>query len=257
MSINPYDSPETPGQAPAKAPGQRRFTLVELLIVVAVIGVLVAMLLPAVRTSGEAARRSMCSNNLRHIAIALRSYETDHNALPPAYTVDADGKPLHSWRTLILPYLEQKPLYDKIDLSKPWNDPANKAANETRVSTYQCPSANTPAGHTTYLAVVGPTSCLQPARPRPSAEIKDGRGSLLIVMEMDPKRAVHWMSPMDASEQAVLSFATADPLSHPGGAHGVLADGSIRFFGKDTTAATLQALISIAGKDDAAARSGD
>jgi prepilin-type N-terminal cleavage/methylation domain-containing protein len=234
MSINPYDSPETPGQAPEKAPGRRKFTLVELLIVIAVIGVLVAMLLPNVRMSREAARRSSCSNNLKQIGIALHNYHDDYQSFPPAYTVAADGKPLHSWRTLILPYLEQKPLYDKIDLSKPWDDPANQAAYDSAVSVYQCPSANAPAGQTTYLAVVAPGSCLQPAKPRQMDEIIDGSSSTLIAMEMDLKRAVHWMSPADASEQAVLSFAEAKPLSHPRGAHGLLADGTIRFFGQDT-----------------------
>ena len=72
-----------------------------------------------------------CANNLKQIALALRNYESVYHALPPAYTVDAEGKPLHSWRTLILPYLEQQALYDKIDLSKPWDDPANKEAYET------------------------------------------------------------------------------------------------------------------------------
>ena len=59
------------------------------------------------------------------------NYEQAYNALPPAYTVDANGRPLHSWRTLILPYLEQESLYQTIDLSKPWNDPANARAVET------------------------------------------------------------------------------------------------------------------------------
>jgi hypothetical protein len=83
-------------------------------------------------------------------------------------------------------------------------------------------------------------------------EIIDGSSSTLIAMEMDLKRAVHWMSPADASEQAVLSFAEAKPLSHPGGAHGLLADGTIRFFGQDTKPELLRGMISIAGNDDKA-----
>ena len=70
-------------------------------------------------------------NNLKQIALALLNYEQAHHALPPAYTVDAQGRPLHSWRTLILPYLDQESLYQTIDLSKPWNDPANAKALET------------------------------------------------------------------------------------------------------------------------------
>src|SRR5690349_18772074 len=106
----------------------RRFTLVGFFVVLGVIALLVALLLPANRSAGPAARRSQCVNNLKQIAMALHDYEQAHNALPPAYTVDALGRPLHSWRTLILPYLEQEPLYKTIDLSKPWNDPANAKA---------------------------------------------------------------------------------------------------------------------------------
>ena len=83
-------------------------------------------------------------------------------ALPPAYTVDAKGRPLHSWRTLILPYLEQEPLYQTIDLSKPWNDPANAKALETSLPVFRCPEAVGPQNTTTYLAIVAPNGCFIP-----------------------------------------------------------------------------------------------
>ena len=70
-----------------------------------------------------------------------------YKALPPAYTVDADGRPLHSWRTLILPYLEQEPLYQTIDLSKPWNDPANAKARRNRSSRFSLPRVGRAAEH--------------------------------------------------------------------------------------------------------------
>ena len=249
MSVNPYDSPETVGQAPAK-PKARGFRLIELLVVIAVIGGLIALLLPARRNAGEAARRSQCSNNLKQIALGLQNYHDDHGCFPPAYTVDAEGKPLHSWRTLILPYIEQGSLYEKIDLLKPWDDPANQIAQETRVSAYQCPSTNLRPDQTTYLAVVGPNSCLQPGEPRKLDEITDSTSLTLIVIEVAPDRAVHWMSPKDASEQDVIDFAKVAQLSHPNGTVAAYVDGHTGLLSKNIKPEVLRALISIAGGDD-------
>src|SRR5262249_51846003 len=138
----------------AKPVVRRGFTLLELLVVVAIIGILIALLLPVTRSAGPAARRSQCVYNLKQIGLALYHYEQAHKALPPAYTVDESGRPLHSWRTLILPYLEQESLYQTIDLAKPWNDPANAKALKTIPSVFRCPEMAGPQNTTTYLAIV-------------------------------------------------------------------------------------------------------
>lgn len=256
MSLNPYESPDTASQAPEK--GRRGFRLIELLAILGGIALVVALLLPTQRGTREAGRRSQCTNNLKQIGLALQNYHDKYHSLPPAYTVDAEGKPLHSWRTLILPYLEQGALYDKIDLEKPWDDPANKLAFETIIPTYRCPSAhmseNYIDSHTAYLAVVAPGSCLQPTEPREFSEIIDGSELTLMVVEVDAEHAVHWMSPMDADEQLILSISTAKRLPHPGVFQALLADGSTRFLPANTKASTLRALISIAGHDNEIAR---
>ena len=88
--------------------------LVDIVIkVIKVLGVIVILIAlstfpAAYRTPREAVRCAQCVDNLKQIALALNNYEQEYNALPPAYTVDADGRPLHSWRTLILPYLEEE-----------------------------------------------------------------------------------------------------------------------------------------------------
>ena len=256
MSVNPYDSPETVGQAPPK-PKARGFRLVELLVVIAVIGMLLAFLLPARRGSNVASQRMQCSNHLKQIGVALQNYADVHGTLPPAYTVDADGKPLHSWRTLILPYIEEKALYDTIDLSKPWDDPANQAASQTRISIYQCPSADIRPSHTTYLAIVGAGCCFRPAEGRPMAEIKDDQFQTLMVIEVDAQRAVHWMSPQDADVKLVASFGKVAELSHPGGAQALCANGAVRFLRADSDPAALRALTTVAGGDDEIARKAD
>ena len=81
-------------------------------------------------------------------------------------TTDATGRPLHSWRTLILPYLDQRSLYNAIDLSKPWDDPANADALSKIPSVYRCPSFAGASPLTTYVAVVGPNAYLHPQNSR-------------------------------------------------------------------------------------------
>jgi prepilin-type processing-associated H-X9-DG protein len=252
MSHNPYKSPETLESLKPPAAGRGwGVWLVYLVMMAVALVALLALLLLAVRVSREPARRMQCANNLKQIVVALRSYADEYGCLPPAYTVDPDGKPLHSWRALILPYAGQKLLYDKIDLSQPWDDPANRPAYESNPYFYQCPSAaNLPKGHTTYLAVVAPGGCFQPTKPRTLAEITDDHGLTLMVIEVPSQQAVHWMSPLDASEELVLSAAAADKPAHPLGTQAAFVDGHVDFLSARTKPETLRSLISIAGSDD-------
>ncbi|MFM8413974.1 MAG: DUF1559 domain-containing protein, partial [Planctomycetota bacterium] len=89
------------------------FTLVELLVVIAIIAVLIGLLLPAVQTARESARRTSCMNNLKQIGLAMHSYESAEKCFPPAYTGTTNAE--WSWSTFILPYGEQTPIYDRFD----------------------------------------------------------------------------------------------------------------------------------------------
>ena len=231
----------------------RRFTLVNLIVVLGIIVLLIALLLPAVRTAGPAARRVQCQSNLKNIALAVLSYEQAHKALPPAYTVDANGRPLHSWRTLILPYLEQESLYQSIDLSKPWNDPANAKALETSISIFRCPEAVGPRNTTTYLAIASPNGCLNLNEPRRLAEITDAHASTLMVIEAGEENAVSWMAPVDADESLVMSLGPATKLHHAGGMNASFVDGAVRFLTASVPGTLRRALMSISGNDNKAA----
>jgi prepilin-type processing-associated H-X9-DG protein len=233
---------------PKKKAG-RRFRLIELLTVLAIIAILVALLLPAVGTARPAALRAQCTNNLKQIALALYNYDSTYKALPPAYTVDSEGKPLHSWRTLILPYLDEQPLYASIDLSKSWNDPANAKAYKAAISVFRCPGADCPKNVTTYLAIVGPERCFRPAKPRHLSEITDDHGETLMVIDVDSQHAVHWMGPVDADETVVMAFGPSSKLNHPGRLNAAYVDASVQFLKSGTPAAEHRALISIAGND--------
>ncbi len=249
MSANFENDPEF-SDAIAKPRLGRKFTFVKLFVVLGIIALLIALLLPAIRSAGPAARRAQCVNNLKQIALALHSYKQAHNALPPAYTVDAKGKPLHSWRTLILPYLEQESLYQTIDLSKPWNDPANAHALATSLSVFRCPEAVGAQNTTTYLAIASPNGCLNLNEPRRLAEITDAHASTLMVIEAGEENAVPWMAPVDADESLVMSLGPTTKLHHAGGMNACFVDGAVRFLHASTPAMVRRALMSISGNDN-------
>ena len=119
----------------------------------------VLILLPAVGGAGPAARRVGCINNMRQISLALLNFEAAHGHFPPPFTTDEQGNPLHSWRVLILPYMEEVKLYEQIDLNKPWYDPHNLALADQMPGVYSCPVKRefSPRDeHTTaYVAIVG------------------------------------------------------------------------------------------------------
>ena len=248
MTDNPYASPETLSVTPELVK-KRGFPFFKLLIVFGIVAVLVSLLLPATRRGGDGARRTQCKNNLKQIALALHNYESTYHALPPAYTVDAAGKPLHSWRTLILPWVEQLDLYNTIDLSKPWDDPANAEALKTVPHVYRCPSVALAPGFTSYLGNVGTNACFHPTAPRAFSEITDGLPNTLMVIEVAQEHAVHWMAPQDASEKIVLNFGSNGKLAHSGGTQAARADGSVRFISENVSPETLRALISIADNE--------
>ena len=175
------------------------FTLIELLVVISIIGVLIALLLPAVQAAREAARRAQCVNNLKQIGVALFNYENSIGAFPPGYidyqnnpnnTPDLDMGPGWGWAAMLLPFLEQQPLYNSINFSlgiTVTSNPAS-AANSTAVVTslavFQCPSDGynpqpvilydstftnpiATVAHSNYVAVCGWEECFMNATGNP------------------------------------------------------------------------------------------
>mgnify|MGYP002632823831 CR=1 FL=1 len=216
------------------------------LLSIAIVAILTAFLLPSIRRGPAPAHRAQCKNNLKQIGLALHNYHETHGAFPPACTVDANGTPLHSWRTLILPFLDQQPLFEKIGRSKPWNDPANAEAYATPVPAFVCPSTDIPAGHTTYQALVGPDCAFRPGQPRQIRDFKDGTSNSVLVVDASPSIAVHWMDPSDSARSFFLSFDEESEFPHSSGCHVLLGDGSVKFISGAVPKKTRTALSDIA-----------
>ncbi|MFO1007883.1 MAG: DUF1559 domain-containing protein [Planctomycetaceae bacterium] len=205
--------------------------------------------MPASRDGSR--RRFQCKNNLKQIGLALHNYHDKYKEFPPAYTVNEHGKPLHSWRTLILPFVEQQSLYQRIDLSKPWNDPANAEAFKTVVPVYMCPSLKSEPGMTTYLAVIGDNTGLRPAKSLKLEDVTDGTSNTLAVVDVTAKHAVNWMSPHDADLALLLELSQEkDDLQHAGGYNGLLFDGSVRLLSSEIQESIVRALVTATANDE-------
>jgi prepilin-type N-terminal cleavage/methylation domain-containing protein len=127
---------------------QRAFTLVELLVVITIMGILMAMMVPAVMATREAARRMTCLNNLFQIGVALNNYQAAYDMLPPG-TTDQQG-PVHntpqgykmSWTVHLLPYLDENVIHRHIDFSVGAYDAKNTVVRALKLQVFTCPSAD-------------------------------------------------------------------------------------------------------------------
>ncbi len=116
------------------------FTLVEVLVVLAIVGMVAAVLLPAVQAGREASRRAQCAGRLRQVGLAMVQYESLRGVFPAAFT----RRPNHNVLTFLLPHLEQQAVYDRFDLGRDWSAAANRSAREVDLAVFICPTA--PAG---------------------------------------------------------------------------------------------------------------
>jgi prepilin-type processing-associated H-X9-DG protein len=128
---------------------RRGFSIIEILVIIGVIAINLALLVPAIQQSREDARTRSCKNQLKQLGLAIHNYYDTHRGLPPGW-VSKEGMPgLGSrigWQTFILPYLDQAPLYVRIDFQKPPHDTNNKPLPlfQTKLPIYRCPADPAP-----------------------------------------------------------------------------------------------------------------
>ncbi|WP_165069202.1 DUF1559 family PulG-like putative transporter [Paludisphaera rhizosphaerae] len=116
------------------------FTLIELLVVIAIIAVLIALLLPAVQAAREAARRAQCTNNLKQLGLAAANYMDSNGCLPPTGTDSSRNPNDFSMKMKMLPFIEQRALYDTFNVSYYYNNAVNWTGTCTSVNAFLCPS---------------------------------------------------------------------------------------------------------------------
>jgi hypothetical protein len=196
-------------------------------------------LVDAVRQMRKSAGRAQSANNLKQIVLAMHNYHSTYNNLPPAAIFGKDGKPLLSWRVIILPYIEQDDLYKQFHLDEPWDSDHNKKLLAQMPPVYAAPGRKG-ATDTHYQVFVGKGAAFEGKNGLPFASFTDGTSNTILVVEA--AHAAPWTRPED------LPFDPAKPLPKlgglfPGGFHAALADGSVRFVSDKITPQTLRSAI--------------
>ena len=220
------------------------------LVYIATIGILVALLLPAVQAAREAARRNVSVNNLKQIMLALLNYHDSRRSFPAQANYDADGKPLLSWRVHILPYLEQQALYAKFHLDEPWDSEHNKQLIPLMPEVYLDPSSPLDAsqGLTHYLGVAGDGYAFATSgKGNGLRQFRDGTSNTIAVVQVNDEQAVPWTKPADYTPPEGNPLADWGRDLHPGGFHVAFSDGSVQYISNFIDPDLFRSLLTIAG----------
>jgi hypothetical protein len=220
---------------------------VGLVAALCVMGILVALLLPAVQAAREAGRRMSSQNNLKQLAIALHNYHDVFGELPPAVVRDANGRALYSGRVLLLPFMEQKPLFDQWDPTQAWDSPRNLPLSQTVLPVFIDPSGPPPtSARTDYLFVTG-TGTAFDERPgkHTLTGMTDGTSNTLFMIDA-ANTGISWAEPRDFDASQPIALP---PSNHPGVTLGALFDGSVRAISKDISPEEVRAMATEAGME--------
>lgn len=154
-----------------------------------------------------------CSVNLKRIALAMDNYYVTYASFPPAYIADDAGKPIHSWRVLLLPFLgdDERAIYNAYHFDEPWNGPHNRRLAEQMPDVYRCGWVlDRKSMETSYVVVVGARTAFPGSRSRKS--IPDGTSNTVLAVEYDHS-GIHWMEPRDLNFDAIdFELKSRDPI---------------------------------------------
>lgn len=229
--------------APAPAP-RRRSRFRDWLLGTLAVALLLFVgwwLADSISRAREAARGTQCRGHLKGLAVALHSYADTYGCFPPPYVADENGRPLHSWRVLLLPFIDQQNLYEQYRFDEPWDGPNNRRLHARTIALYNCPSRFPPGEEsplTSYLAVVGPGTMWPETGVVRLEDIPGSPESTLMVVEVE-NSDVHWMEPRDLHVRQMapsINPKSGQGISSPHydgeGANAAMADGAVQVLKK-------------------------
>jgi hypothetical protein len=228
-----------------------------------VVGGLLAGLAVAIRHARHDAEKSGCKGKLSQISLALANYHADYGCYPPAYIADENGRPMHSWRVLLLPYWDAGDFYRRYRFDEPWDGPNNRklgAEADSPWALYHCPSDRPEPGGadnsrmTSYVVVRSPETAWNGTRSAKRTDITDDDASTLLIVEV-ANSGIHWMEPRDlelGTMAPTINSKTDAGISsrHQLGAWCILADGAVRFLPENMPAERLRILLTIRGGEN-------
>lgn len=256
----PYESPDD-SLDPDKPSGSSRALLYVAVGVSGLAGLFVtivllfSLLFPAIQSARQTSEKRRCGDNMTQILAALEAYHARYGSYPPAYLPDPQGKPMHSWRVLILPYLPGgNQVYSQYDFSEPWDSQNNIGLLSLMPAAYGCPSDpdSKDLFHTSYLVINGSKSAFQGSRPKSKVEFSDPLHETVLVVERS-QSGVYWLEPKDLTYSQLsfqLSARSEDIGSlHPEGAYVGLANGEAVFLPQTALSEDVNAIVTISGND--------
>lgn len=217
---------------------------------IATTGVLVGLLLPAVQSARQAARRMSSSNNLRQIGLAIHNYHDVYGRFPPPAITSPTGQPLLSWRVALLPFLEEQELYNKFKMDEPWNSEHNIALLDQMPKVFSDPSLSVPViignGLTNYHLAIGDELLIHPTAKSSFRDVIDGTSNTLMSIAGNEESLRPWTSP------DYPQITIDDPLKYakrPLGFEAGFTDGSVRRFDATISVELFEAMLTRAGQE--------
>lgn len=228
---NPYMNTPMPVKT---QPGQKSNVLMIVLIIlgvlfavaVCVIGLLMALLVPAVQQARSAARNVETQNTARQIGLAVLNYESAYKKLPVAEIKDGNSQSLFSWRVEILPFLEETSISQSWKRDESWDSPSNLPLSNKHVSAFSSPLCPDSDGtnRTAFVAVVGPDTVINSTGPRKMNSIADGISNTAMLLEIRSSD-IAWAEPRDVSVAEAVRLIQS--CSDHRGLNVVFADGRV------------------------------
>ena len=213
----------------------------------ATIPLMVGLTLPAIQSARAAARRTQSANNLKQLGLAMHNYHATYKKFPAAVMTADDGVTRYSWRVALLPFLDEKKLYDSYNFTEPWDSPDNLKVLAQMPNTFRHPNEDSGTTNSSYYALIGESTAWgdgeNAIRIR---DMVDGTSNTALVF--DARRAIPWTKPQDIEYSADNDVPKLGGYE-PGGFNALLGDGSVRYFSSQVAEKTLRSVITRNGKE--------